>query len=301
MSVDTIERRFLAAIASQRRSHAYLVSCPDFDRAYRLLRRAAGLLCYADAERSPDTYADFAQFDGSALSRPDIVRLKRELSMSSYAGKLRVILITNVHLLNEMLQNALLKTLEEPPEDTVLLLTGIEANLLPTVRSRCVKVRIPPLCGQELRAELWRMGATEGNISMLERACQGAPDRAAAMLADADAMELYARTTSLLCSALELRPDFEAADKLWRDRDSARTALEFMLVFSRDMLLSRSGAQLDANCDRMAATLAKRFTLGTISDIIGLLVEASRRLGTNVRPQDTAGWLLTRIVCAARR
>ena len=290
------ESGFLSGIASGRYSHAYLVSCPDFSRAHRLVRRAAALLCFGNEDREPEEYSDFWEFDSGELGRQDVIRLKSELSLSTYTGTCRVIIIKSVHLLNETLQNALLKTLEEPPTNTVLLLTGVESNLLPTIRSRCTKIRIPPLDGDVLKNALCDMGANDQNTDMLARACQGALDRAEAMLNDPASMELYFRAIDLLKSALDCYPSFDEAEKLCKDRADARLVVEFMLTFARDMLISKTDANLYLKPDGEASRYAKRFTIRGISGIIDVLVEADRRFLTNVRPQDTVNWMLIGIM-----
>lgn len=63
----------------------------------------------------------------------------------------RVILIENAHLMGIEAQNALLKTLEEPPQDTVLMLTAqADARLKPTIYSRVQKIHIRPLARKHL-------------------------------------------------------------------------------------------------------------------------------------------------------
>ena len=178
----------------------------------------------------------------------------------------------------------------------MLLLTGVESNLLPTIRSRCTKIRIPLLDGDVLKNALCDMGANDQNTDMLARACQGALDRAEAMLNDPASMELYFRAIDLLKSALDCYPSFDEAEKLCKDRADARLVVEFMLTFARDMLISKTDANLYLKPDGEESRYAKRFTIRGISGIIDVLVEADRRFLTNVRPQDTVNWMLIGIM-----
>ncbi len=67
----------------------------------------------------------------------------------------RIFIIPNSERLSEKIQNALLKSIEEPPENTVFfLLTEDQSRLLPTVRSRAVHFRTEPLSQEELRSAL---------------------------------------------------------------------------------------------------------------------------------------------------
>jgi len=88
----------------------------------------------------------------------DAVRdLERECNYRPVEGAARVFLIEEADSLNEAASNALLKTLEEaPPTTHLILITSRPAGLLPTIRSRCQSVRFAPLPVEELEAFLVR-------------------------------------------------------------------------------------------------------------------------------------------------
>jgi DNA polymerase-3 subunit delta' len=80
----------------------------------------------------------------------------RVLSGASNAGK--VFIVDEAELMDGIGQNALLKTLEEPPPGTVIILvTAREHRLLPTIRSRCQRVAFSPLEEKDMRAWLKRV------------------------------------------------------------------------------------------------------------------------------------------------
>jgi DNA polymerase-3 subunit delta' len=81
--------------------------------------------------------------------------LEREANFRPYEGAARVFLIEEADKLNEASSNALLKTLEEPPATShLILLTSRPATLLPTVRSRCQTIRFSPLAPAEIEAHI---------------------------------------------------------------------------------------------------------------------------------------------------
>jgi len=82
----------------------------------------------------------------------DAVRdLERECNFRPVEGAARVFIIEDADSLNEAASNALLKTLEEaPPTTHLVLITSRPAGLLPTIRSRCQAVRFAPLPAEEL-------------------------------------------------------------------------------------------------------------------------------------------------------
>ena len=73
-------------------------------------------------------------------------QLVTDVQIRPYEGRFKVYIVCDAQRMNQEAQNALLKTLEEPPEYAViLLLTTNEAAFLSTIRSRCVLVNLPPL------------------------------------------------------------------------------------------------------------------------------------------------------------
>ena len=70
----------------------------------------------------------------------------RRLSLRRFEGRRRFVLLDPADAMNPQAQNAILKTLEEPPPDTTLVLVSSSADgLLPTVRSRCLRLPFAPL------------------------------------------------------------------------------------------------------------------------------------------------------------
>lgn len=82
------------------------------------------------------------------ISIDEIRLLKRKMSLKSFEGKYKVVILWHAEKLRVEGANGLLKLLEEPPENTILILTATDASdLLPTIRSRCQTIlmnRIPP-------------------------------------------------------------------------------------------------------------------------------------------------------------
>ena len=81
--------------------------------------------------------------------------LERETNFRPYEGRARVFIIDDAERMNEAAANALLKTLEEPPATSrLVLVTARPAALLPTIRSRCQVVRFAPLAPEEIARHL---------------------------------------------------------------------------------------------------------------------------------------------------
>lgn len=80
--------------------------------------------------------------------------LQHQLSLKPYAAKLKTGIILEAQRMTVEAQNALLKTLEEPPAHSVLILTALSTkNLLPTIVSRCQTVRLRPEIDLEIESK----------------------------------------------------------------------------------------------------------------------------------------------------
>jgi len=152
---------FLERIVREGRpAHAYLFTGREGVGKKRVAVRLACMLNCPDLDADPDGDCSVCRRI-RALKHPDIVleqpekrmiRIERVRSVQSFfryapvEGRYRVSIIDDAHLMNRAAQNALLKTLEEPPSARMLILvTGKPSLLLPTVRSRCRRIRFGPI------------------------------------------------------------------------------------------------------------------------------------------------------------
>ena len=89
---------------------------------------------------------------GAYLRIEQIRNLRTALAMKPFNARQRVVIITDSHCMNPEAGNALLKMLEEPPEDTVLVLTALQrSGLLPTIVSRCRHIRFNPIPTDDIK------------------------------------------------------------------------------------------------------------------------------------------------------
>jgi DNA polymerase-3 subunit delta' len=87
------------------------------------------------------------------LTIPQMRFLKDRASLKPLKGAWRVFLIDGIDRANEQAANSLLKTLEEPPDHLILIMTAENSyDLLPTIRSRAVPFQLAPLSSDEMRA-----------------------------------------------------------------------------------------------------------------------------------------------------
>src|SRR5207245_10260782 len=125
-----------------------------------------------------------------AMARPykNIIRVKvmreleREANFRPFEGAARVFIVEDADSMNDQAANALLKTLEEPPPTTHLILTTSNPTaLLPTIRSRCQVIRFAPIPHEQIEKFLMDKEAMPtADATLLARTSRGSLGRALA-------------------------------------------------------------------------------------------------------------------------
>lgn len=191
------------------------------------------------------------------------------LDLCAVEGRGRVIVIRESERMNASAQNALLKNLEEPrPGNRLLLVTHRSEVLLPTIRSRCVRVGFDALGPDDCRAVLATEGMEEARAKRLARWSGGSPGRALALAAGgAEAIRAILAEVGRgeLAAAAATREIWEVEGKFpgktpaASSRARARVALDLLLAVVAD--LRRLGAGLEPDelpHGDLAAELAAR-------------------------------------------
>jgi DNA polymerase-3 subunit delta' len=121
---------WLAALTHCRSAPAPCLACPDCHRVF--------------AGQQPDVHRISPEEDSREIRIDQIRDIAAELALSRHGAGRKVAILTPADRLNRNAANALLKTLEEPTPGTMLILVATyPSRLTATIRSRCVRVRVP--------------------------------------------------------------------------------------------------------------------------------------------------------------
>lgn len=120
------------------------------------------------------------------------------LAMKPYRAKHRIVLIHDSHLMSMEAANALLKTLEEPPEYALLILLNDTSEILETIVSRCQLLRFYPLRSQEIEKVLTDQGINAEQAWRAARLSQGSLGEAWLFSQEENWSERWEKTLSLL-------------------------------------------------------------------------------------------------------
>ena len=174
------------------------------------------------------------------ISIQQVREFERELNYRSFTGKRKIIIVDPATLMNLASQNALLKTLEEPPQDSLIILIASSAGgLLPTVRSRCLRISFAPLGARKSRSYLrTKQGVTGDEVEFLAAMSMGSIG--AALGLDKEAFVEKRRVWAGIVGALkagDYQSAVSAAEALAGNRDDALKFLAWAQSWYRDLLV----------------------------------------------------------------
>ena len=249
------------AIANDHVGHAYLITGAERIGKSTMARTfAQALNCEEPFEQRPcgqcrscrliksDHHPDVRLLEPNVSGRgklsikiEQIRELQKELSLSPYEARRRVAILKRFDTANINAANAFLKTLEEPPERVVLLLTANDADsLLPTIASRCRTIALRPLNSTLIEESLmarWAVKAEEAQV--LSRLADGRLGWAVEASKDGTLLAGRQRQLAHLRDTLQGNRvrRFALADKLARKPEELPDLLKTWLSWWRDLAL----------------------------------------------------------------
>lgn len=189
-----------------------------------------------ESSSHPDMF--FIQPDGSQIKIPQIRELQSKLVYHPLEANQKMVLIDNAHKMNEEAANAILKTLEEPPELThFMLISAMPHRLLPTIRSRCRQIAFSPLKDEEVSKYLVKNCAMQEKEAFHIARLAGGSIGNAISFDPAFVSGVLERFTAV--SNKSSTADILELSETWgkEDADKARFILDFLSVLHRDMMM----------------------------------------------------------------
>lgn len=270
---------------SDRLSHAYLFVSPDVTAVDTL----TDMFLARKVEKelgAAKVNAVFAHTMGDIIHLPlegdkvrvaDIAHLTDTAYYTPTELKRKFYVISHGETMNEPSQNKLLKTLEEPPEVTgIIIKATTSSKLLPTVLSRCRVVPIEPFTTDSLMDALGEYYRGE-SLRFAAESCRGLLTRAEEILSSPLYAKLYELSLDTLTKLSSSGGIAEYAAKLNDYRENLTDIIDFIELLLRDAMRFHAGAASDEH----AALVAERFSVNAILKETDVLARARRRLEGN--------------------
>jgi DNA polymerase-3 subunit delta' len=236
-------------------------------------------------------------------------RIQELATLPPLEGRIRVVLIADADLLNPSAANSLLKILEEPPQHTLfLLVTTRPYAVLPTIRSRCVQLRVAPAPRAELAQWLSStLNLTPEKAHVAVLLAEGRTGGALRYLLGAAAQSRLASLQELTTFARDgFAALFRTVTKLLRADQSVEEMMSLVLSWYRDLLVCRAShgnIDLVVNQDaaKQIAAMAPHYPVTGLLRAIARMVEYQKLTRRTVHERLMLEVLLSQIGMELRR
>lgn len=316
---EQIKEHLQGALSSGKISHAYIINGEKSSGKEFIAKVFAMALQCENNKENPCQECHSCK---QALSnnQPDIIRVLHEkpntisvddirgqinndVAIKPYSSPYKVYIINEAEKMTVQAQNAILKTLEEPPEYAVILLLTSNVNsLLPTILSRCVVLNMKPVADEQIRKYLMEeMQIPDYKAEVCVAFARGNVGKARSLASSEDFENVKNEALSLLkyIQDMELHEIVAAIKKIGDYKLEINDYLDIMAIWYRDVLLFKATNDVNHLVFReeiqALRRVAQRSSYEGIEEIIEALEKAKNRLNANVNFDLTMELLLLTI------
>lgn len=257
---EMIKDHFQKAIEYHKVSHAYILSGEQGMGRKTLAKAfAMTLLCEkSDKEPCMECHSCKQILSGN---HPDVIWVTHEklnsigvddireqindtIQIKPYSSAYKIYLVDEAEKMTVQAQNALLKTIEEPPAYAIIILmTTNEETFLPTILSRCIKLKLKPLKDQTISSYLTEsMGISENQADVFAAFARGNLGKAIHLADSEEFKVMYNEILHLLkhLKEMDISELLDYIRKLKEDNLDLHDCLDFMQMWYRDVLMYKT-------------------------------------------------------------
>ena len=296
------------AVKTDKVSHAYILN-GEKGSGKRLLANlfAMSLQCQNRDEDGDACGKCQSCKQAASNNQPDIIRVTHEkpntisiddireqinndIVIKPYSSKYKIYIVPDADMMSVQAQNALLKTIEEPPAYAVILLLTSNADaLLPTISSRCVTLNLRPVKENEVKEYLMEHMHLPDYQAQIDAAfAQGNIGKAKQIAESTEFAEMAERAFRILrkSNELELYELVEMIKELTAEKQNIYDYLDLFTMWFRDVLLFKATKEVDGLIFKdqynYIKERAKKSSYEGIENIIDAIGKARERLHSNV-------------------
>ena len=303
---EQIKEHMQAAIRDKKPFHAYLFQGEEGVGKEALARTfAAGLQCQSESADKPcKECVSCRQMESG--NQPDVIWVTREkaslgvdeireqlcntMDIKPFSSPYKIYLVPEAEKMTEAAQNALLKTIEEPPEyGIVILMTSNISALLPTIQSRCLTMEFRPLSTAVVESYVKEHCQVPDYQARASAAfAQGNLGKAMRYAKSEDFIERKDHIISLLrhVEQMDLSEMLPVMKDLGTRKDEVRDYIDLMVLWYRDVLLFKATKDINQLLFQDEASYISREashrSYEKIEEILQAFEKAKVRLRANV-------------------
>ena len=301
---NEVRRGFEKSIKSNAPSHAHLIIGPD-GIGKSLLAKEWALEILGKTENRD--YIDIVQYrtEKASFGVDDIREVITEVNKKPYEGDKKVIIINQGNKLTVQAQNALLKTIEEPPNGVYIIITCESGELiLDTIKSRCQIHKLTPLSIEEMNKFIVKEHndlSPEMKKTVLAFA-EGIPGKIDKFLNNETFAEIRNMAVSLLhdSGSKESSTVLKYEEKLSKLNDKKDEFMSMIVSFVRDIILAKelNETPFIINSDKIEdiKKLANEMSFKKLNSIVDIVLETKRNLDRNTNAAITFDVMLIKIL-----
>ncbi len=296
------------AIQNRHIAHAYLFTGPEgvgkkktaLALAQYLNCAAADTAHFSSCEHCPSCIQSVSgsqpdlillEPDGSSIKIEQIRSLLSKVSLRNYENTYKVIIINDAHLMTEQAANCLLKTLEEPTDNTVFILITAQVQNLPvTILSRCQQIPfhlLPPSIIQDILQELHP--ERQSQIGLVTALAKGSVSTAETLLANEEIASARQDFYSLLIRLSQVSPaQIIGWCEQWdKNKKMVKSLLELGQLWYHDVLMVNTSGQMTllVNQDYLAPLKSQTIEPQQLLHILQYFQTAMAQLESNASPR----------------
>ena len=274
------------SIKSNMISHAYMFEGPSGVGKNTMARDlATTLLEMENLFNSPD-YIEITP-DGNSIKIAQIRKLQSDILVKPYKSY-KIYVIDEAQKMTVEAQNALLKTLEEPPKYAIIILiTNNKESLLDTIKSRCEIIKFTPIPLVEVADYLTQTGVDKNRASLLANFSRGSMQKAIELSESEDfhimrdEVQKYVETflTGSMLDIMDIQSSIE------KYKDNITNVLDLLVNYFRDIMMVKENvdSSMIINLDRLVfiKNMSTKITYSQLSKIIDIIEETKNKLRSN--------------------
>ena len=250
----------------------------------------------SDTGNNPDIINVYKDPEKTVLSVEDIrEQLVHTIDIRPYEHKYKIYIVHEAEKMNEAAQNALLKTIEEPPSYAViLLLTENAESFLPTILSRCIRLNIVPLPEETVKAEVMkRENLPDYMAETVAAFSRGNLGKALLLSGSNEFMDKKENVVRIARKLYDMTDGelMDEAKNITEDKENTKDFLSMLQIWYRDVLLYKSVRKREDLIFKGDAPLVEKqadaLSYGAINKNLSAIEEAGAYLKANVTPALT--------------